>query len=569
MNYGKLSHGIVDVDQPQDIKISDGVDADRPDDPKTGDIRYNHERLAIGLGTNSGAGQYEIYKNGGWFTLMTEMDFVDAKDVKNKETISDNVIFKMISKTLKDTFITAMGNITLLQESNWAYMAPWAMGHHQKTDAERKKYWPGEKTVFTGDLASRKLQSNMEGDPSNRRLPSYLQDMQYKGWGDGNGYTPTMIVGDKSGNNLVGAFKAFIGKGRVYDVNVEESGSGYSHVNPPQLLFNTRGGSGAVLRATVVAGVITQVDVLAQGSGYRSAHILVIERGALAREYAQFQINTESDGQGLLKIVSVSVTHGGSAYEKTPDLFISDGGHGAVVEPIMSPDGQQLGKIQDTKLLSSGWDFSVTPDIIVKSSVEPTTPARLTCVIGENQLLAIAMMKPIPSNYQYDGTVDLVISGGDPDVAAEAHMVIKNGVGVDVVLTNTGKNYQSEPTVTLPMSFTNPTTDVTVLSRSLANQSLDFKFNIFQACGVPLVNKHMYDISLLTNLTSTMPMLSPYANQTARMMVKFTPQWAPFDNYSHNKYGEYSCNISLYGQRSYYASGVGTAWRAEVTKSRS
>lgn len=580
MKYGKLSHGNVDVDQKKTIHVADGDASDRPDDPKTGDIRYNHDREAVGIGDNSGFGQYEIFQNGEWNTLMTEMDFTDARDLKNKETVSDNVIFKLIANSLKETFVTAIGSISLVQESN-NFDPPYTgmfngfhLGRRNAGDATRRAYHPGVQTEY-----DQWNPTNMEDFAGEDRLPVYLTNMQLTGNGTaadmgfpqfGAPNNANMIESTDSGNNLVGAFKAFIGRGRIYDVVVDNPGAGYSHDEPPQLLIDTRGGSGAVLMASMTAGIITQVTVLESGAGYRDDKILIYEKGARARTFATFQINTSDDGSGTgtKKIDSVTVLSGGQGYESVPEVYISDGGHSAIIEPIMSPDSGGEGKIEDVKIMSSGWDFSVTPDVVIKTNKMPTTPAQLSCVIGEDQILAIKLMKPIVSNYFENGRIPLIISGGNPDIPAQADLVVQNGVGVFVDLTNTGKNYDSEPTITLPNWFREPTTDVTVFGGNIANQFLNFDFNIFQACGVPVAERAKYDISLLTNLNGTIPMLNPYQNATVRMMVQFVPQWEPFNNFNHAEYGNYQCNIELYGQRFYYASAVSAAWRAEVTKAR-
>lgn len=557
MKYGKLSHGNVDVEQVKNIHVAEGDSLSRPDDPKTGDIRYNHEREAVGIGANSGFGQYEVYQDGEWNTLMTEMDFTDARDVKNKETVSDNVIFKMISESLKDTFVTAIGSISLLQESRWGFGQGW----YNQSDATRQAYFPGTLRNYpTNDV------SNMEEFDGEQVLPVYLSNVQKTG----GGRNTSMVESTQSGNNLVGAFKPFIGRGRVYDVVVEDEGLGYDQYEPPQLLLDTRGGRGAVLKANMSAGIITSVDVLESGAGYRDDKVMIYEKGARARLFAKYQINTSDDGTGTgtKKIDSVTILNGGSSYEKLPQVHVSDGGHSAIIEPVMGPDGPDEGKIVDVRILSSGWDYTVTPDVVIKSNKTPTTPAKLKCVIGEDQLLAIKLMKPIPSNYIENGTVPLTITGGNPDVPAVAEMVIQNGVGTGVTLLNSGKNYDSEPSITLPVWFREPTTDVSITGGNVPNLFLSFDFNIFQACGVPTVNKSKYNISLLTNLNGTIPMMNPYNGATIRMMVRFVPKWSPFSNYSHAEYGEYRCDIQLYGQKHYYASAVSAAWRAEVTKTR-
>ena len=130
------------------------------------------------------------------------------------------------------------------------------------------------------------------------------------------------------GNNLVSTFRSYIGNGRLYDVEVNDSGEGYDPQNPPQLLLDTRGGSGAIVTAEMVGGVITNINVVEGGSGYRLSDCVLVEKGSRARVYATYQINGSDDGlgQGTSKIDSVTVLTQGASYETIPDVFIADGG---------------------------------------------------------------------------------------------------------------------------------------------------------------------------------------------------------------------------------------------------
>lgn len=573
MKYGELSHGVVNINQPRTIKLSDGENNTAPAVPKSGDIRYNHEREATGLGGNSGLGQYEIYRDGAWTTLLTEMDMSSDLDVKNKVTMSDNVIFKMIADSLKDTFISAIGSISMVQENENTIAA---LGPEDPTR------WPGKKFTYSDNDA----QGDIEINNGTRVLPNYLDDVQHSSSGSqriagklnrGASWAPPIVtkplrmrVDDSSGNNLVGVFRGYIGSGRLFGVAVDDMGEGYDPQNPPQLMLDTRGGSGAIITAEVVAGILTQINVIDGGSGYRPAHLVVVEKNARARLYAKYNITTMDDGTGAgtHTITSIQVVDGGAGYETIPEVFISDGGHSAVVEPIMG-SGNSRDKIIKTVVKSSGFDYSVTPDVVIKSLKPPTKEAKLRSVIGDNRLLAIKLMKPIPSNFLENGNVPLIITGGNPATNAVAHMKVVQGVGAEVIVTDPGSGYQSAPSIKLPNSFVPPSTGMSVFAGGVANHRLQFKFDIFEACGVEQGKKSMYDISLLNNLSGTYPLLSPYSGQAVRMLARFNPEWAPFTNFNHPNYGKYSVDIELFGQRYYYSSALTSSWLAQVTKARS
>lgn len=557
MKYGKLSHGVVDVDQKKYITINAAADTERPTTPVNGDIRYNHDREAKDLGDNSGKGQYEIYKNGDWYTLLTEMDFEHSEDARNKETPSDNAVFKMITDALKDSFITAIGNLSLVQDG--VNLFGFKQGWRDNDE------FPGEYTNFG---SGSRTQTDLEVDPSTgeQTLPGYLSEVQWSGPAArvNSGRGVEVHTGDVSGNNLTSAFKAFVGNNRIYSVNVDDTGAGYDHDNPPQLLLDTGGGRGAVLQPHITNGIIHRIDVIESGSGYRPQHTRIVMIGGNPRTDVEADIIYDQNN-GIERIV---VTYGGSEYDKVPEAIVADGGHGAIIEPVMSNPTGGLGQIIAVKVSHPGYNYTVTPQVVIKSDKTPTRHAAMTCVIGEKQILSIKLMKPVVSDFTENDEIDLIIEGGNPITPAGAKLIIKNGVGSEVRITNTGRGYDSVPKVRLPNNFPDPTTDVAVYRDQCPDQFLDFKFNIFEACGVPQDKKHLYDISLLNNIVGSVPLLNPYSGATVSMMLKFTPQWSPFGKYNHQNYGLYSANISLYGQRHYYSSSVHCAWRAEVTKSR-
>ena len=506
MKYGRLSQGTTSVNTSKSVQVAKGTNDQRPTG-ESGMIRYNTDIVVAGRGDNDGSGRFETYISN-WDNLVTEKDFEHSEDQASKQDINDNLMFKMISEQLSDTFVTAAGSISLIQ----------------------------------GGLA-------FESGRGSSNLPGYFNNTTLNG-----SSVTSASVNSQVGSNVTESFKSFLGSNKVASVTVDSTGAGYTN---PRLLIDTQGGTGAILRVLTIGGKVVKsgITILDGGSGYREDHTKILLKGGGYKTLAVIKPVIEN---GV--IVDVLVSSSGSGYLKNPQVLISDGGYGARLLPVISD-----GKLVKVKVINPGYDYTVTPVVRIIDEVEPTIEARLTVVIGGGKIINIQMLRPVICQFLNNGKYDLSITGGG-GTGCTAYLNVENGAGERVIITNPGSGYTSEPKVSI-VNFPGVLTDLQ-FQKSAVNVIMRFKFDIFKSCGIPKTKATRYDVSLLTTINKSVPYDAHYTGQVITMSVNLTPAWTPLSNYNHASYGIYDGAIDLYGMRHYYRSGVGASWMANLVKSR-
>lgn len=506
MKYGRLSQGTTSVDNDRSVQVAKGTESQKPAG-SAGVVRYNTDTQVVGRGDNDGKGRFETYTTG-WRDLVTEKDFEHSKDQASKQDINDNLMFKMISEQLSDTFVTAAGNISLIQGG-----------------------------LDFGDTTG------------STNLPGYFSSVTLNG-----DSTTTGKMNNLAGSNVTEAFKAFLGSNKLASVSVNNTGAGY---NKPRLLVDTQGGTGAVIRVLTTGGKVIKsgVTILDGGSGYRSNHTKILLKGG---GYKTIGVIKPVIKNGV--IVDVNVTSSGNGYLKNPQVIIADGGYGARLLPVVSG-----GKITKVKVINPGYDYSVTPVVRIIDSTTPSSSAKLTVNIGGGKVINIQLLRPIICQFLNNGKYDLKISGGGGS-GCTAYLNVQNGAGESVVITNAGSGYTSEPSVSI-VNFPGVVTDLQ-FQKSATNVIMRFTFDIFKSCGIPRSKATRYDVSLLTTINKAVPYDAHYTGQVITMSVNLSPAWSPLSNYNHSQYGVYNGAIDLFGMRHYYRSGVGASWMANLVKSR-
>lgn len=134
----------------------------------------------------------------------------------------------------------------------------------------------------------------------------------------GSGYQVAPAI-TFAGGGGTGAAATAVMDGRIESISLLAGGGGYVS---PTVSITGGGGTGATATATVVAGVITAVNMTNEGTGYNSQPTVTI---------------TDSAGSGAVavaamtfKVASVTVTNGGSGYTSAPTVTFavpSDGTH--------------------------------------------------------------------------------------------------------------------------------------------------------------------------------------------------------------------------------------------------
>lgn len=505
--------------------MAKGTTSQRPSG-SAGIIRYNTSTRVTGRGENDGFGRFETFTNS-WNNLVTEKDFEHSKDQKSKQDINDNLMFKMISEQLSDTFVTAAGNITLIQGHAITYL----------TDVT-----PKDTSAIPGYFSN----VTLNDDP---KMTNYWEVNKGEHFPERRN---EVAVNKSAGASVTNAFKAFLGSSKIASVSIRGAGSGYS--SNPRLILDTRGGSGAIIRVLTSGGKVTKsgVTIINGGSGYRSGTKILLKGGG----FKTIGVVTPVIRNGV--ITDVKVSSAGSGYLKNPQVIISDGGYGGRLKASVSG-----GRIVSVRVINPGYDYTVTPVVRVVDSTGRN--ASLTANVGSGKIINIQLLRPIICQFLQNGKYDLNISGGGGR-GCTAYLNVRDGAGESVVITNSGSGYKSEPTVSI-RNFPGVVTDLS-FRRGGTNVLMKFTFDIFKACGVPRSKATRYDLSLLTTLSKAIPYDAHYAGQAIVMSANLVPAWSPLTNYNHSKYGVYNGNIDLYGQRHYYRSGIGASWMANLVKTR-
>ena len=173
--------------------------------------------------------------------------------------------------------------------------------------------------------------------------------------------------------------------GFVVGVIVTYGGFGYA--NTPQVQFVGGGGSGAQAVAVVSNGVVTAIQVLAAGSNYTSAPLVLIGPPSLPSPIAA---GTATETNGF--VINVIVTYGGFGYTNTPQVqFIGGGGSGAQAVVVVSN-----GVVTAIQVLNAGSGYTNAPRILIGPPFIP------------NPILGIAPMSFLSfSNLTIGGTYQL------------------------------------------------------------------------------------------------------------------------------------------------------------------
>jgi hypothetical protein len=269
----------------------------------------------------------------------------------------------------------------------------------------------------------------------------------------GFGYrVPEAVVSDPTGSGAI--LKAVLVGGVVTKLAVERGGAGYA---VPSVTFTGGGGSGAQGQVAVRNGVVVGVTLTAGGTGYTSAPTVSLT-GAPA--VAAAIRATIANGQ----VDSLILDAGGSGYT-TPTIAISDtllpvvfwGGGGTGARGRATVFG---GVITSIAMLDNGTGYTSSPTVVVPSA--STTPAVLVAATNAGgQVTGVGITSGgigyAPNAGANTYTALATFTGGNGSGAA-ARVAIVGGVVTGVTLVSRGSGYTSAPTMTISGSCTTPAT---------------------------------------------------------------------------------------------------------------
>jgi hypothetical protein len=192
--------------------------------------------------------------------------------------------------------------------------------------------------------------------------------------GGGNNYTaPTAQFTGGGGTGATAQVNLSLPSGgsatKVVSVNLSSGGSGYT--SAPTVTFTPLiGGTGATGVANVSGGVVTSITMTNQGSGYSLPPSVEISGGGGAGAAGLAAVGSppnpvgdNSDGTPGGPILSITVTAGGSNYNQTPQILITDPtGAGAGANVYLTPVG-----IASVIMSAGGQFYTDAPAVQVQS----------------------------------------------------------------------------------------------------------------------------------------------------------------------------------------------------------
>ncbi len=242
--------------------------------------------------------------------------------------------------------------------------------------------------------------------------------------------------------------------GPIGTVTITLPGTGYN-LPPSATIVDLAGtGSGAVLNARVINGLISEIDVVSAGTNYTSPVVLI--RPAANHSYRRTKQATYSFTLSGSSIATVSVIDGGFGHpvgarliannSPTPSVF-------AVLVPTFDEDGAVV-----SVAVSSGGTGYTSPVITALDTSDPSL-----VILGVGLLIdpptgtvttlamSVERVEILSGGAAYDPASTITFSApGGGGITATGRLVIDiDGHIASVVITNPGSNYQKLPTVTI------------------------------------------------------------------------------------------------------------------------
>ena len=212
----------------------------------------------------------------------------------------------------------------------------------------------------------------------------------------------------------------------VAGIAVSTGGAGYA----AQPIVNVTGGSGSGATATsiVVAGSVSQVNVVNPGSGYTSIPTASFTSGENASAIAVLQ---------PASIGNITVTYnGGNTYTSNPSIIISAAGSGAAA-------GQVYMSVTAVSLDASGVGYTVGDTLLIAGGAGSTNASIQVTGVGPQGQITSFLLITGGLYRQLPPLVNNSVIGGTGTAATFNLIMSVNSIDVE----NPGSGYASPPTV--------------------------------------------------------------------------------------------------------------------------
>lgn len=216
-----------------------------------------------------------------------------------------------------------------------------------------------------------------------------------------------------SGNNA--SFDLVMG---VASIAVNNNGNDYAI--PPLVLISGGGGSDAQAQSMLTGNAVSSITVTNPGNGYQFPPIVTVTNGSGATAVASLAPTS---------VNTVTVTNGGSGYLTPPAVTISGGGGvGATAQAVLLGD-----LVTQINIINPGSGYTSAPNV----TVDGTAQAQATLVPTP-----VAAMQLVTAGENYTATPSVVVEG-----AAEALAYLLPTLINSVRVITSGENYTADPLI--------------------------------------------------------------------------------------------------------------------------
>lgn len=233
----------------------------------------------------------------------------------------------------------------------------------------------------------------------------------------------------------------FVKQGNVSPVFViTNGGSGYS--TAPPVTISGGSGTGATAHAVISQGVVIAVVLDNPGTGYNAGDVLTVTFGTGVGSGATGHVTMTG-----FNVASLAINNQGSFPSPAAGVhaltFTGGGGTGAAGTATVATVG--LGnKVVSLTLTAGGSGYTTSPTVTLSTS-GGTAPV-LSAALGTE---AVATIVLDAGGSLYVAPPNVSIQGGSPAVAATAHSTISAGAVNALVLDTPGSGYTSTPIVVI------------------------------------------------------------------------------------------------------------------------
>jgi hypothetical protein len=336
----------------------------------------------------------------------------------------------------------------------------------------------------------------------------------------GSGYTSNPATTLSLSNTTTGAGASVTSLdvdplGRVVGVVGLVGGSGYN--NGVRISITSATGSGAVLEAVIVAGVVTNVNVVSSGIGYHSTDVVNFLVGQ-AQLLAVVSATTGS-------LVDVKIIDAGIGYATPPAItVVSATGNGiygnleAIVEAVVHE-----GSIKRVNIVDPGENYE--SDSTVTISVQGNgSGARFTPVVFNGSIIDVIVEEP-GSGYS---TINLTVQanlapGGAPaiirgvvstsDVVSDQSVIEQTtipGAIYNIKVTNGGSGYSAGTTVSVVGTGTGCVATPTIIGGVITKITVTEFGSEYNRADIVFTDPERLDENTITNKATAYACLSPY-----------------------------------------------------------